>query len=308
MELRVEYLGGSGFLVSLADAGFLFDCSEKGNDPRMLPEPETLSSFSRLYFFATSTREDHFSPEALSRCVEKAQAFFPAEIPESYEGRRLSVGESAEADGVLVTAYPSTDEGISFMVETEGICLFHAGTLNLWHWRDISSIAEIEEADRSFNECLKTIPRDKIDLAFFPVDPRQGSMYDAGAGEFVMSIRPKILIPMQFQGRADAARYFSVTNETNRTKIPVLEAPGNSVVFTFGRPEEAKPQEDEAQEDKSQETEEIQEQLSEQTEGTEELPKNPSEEPSEEISSEHTPEEAHSPEKTEASDPEASYE
>ena len=46
----------------------------------------------------------------------------------------------------------STDEGVSFCVDFAGVTLFHAGDLNLWHWRDESSVTEIESAQRAFYE------------------------------------------------------------------------------------------------------------------------------------------------------------
>ena len=44
-DIAVEYLGGSGFLVSLGDIGLLFDASEHGGDARILPEQERLAAY-----------------------------------------------------------------------------------------------------------------------------------------------------------------------------------------------------------------------------------------------------------------------
>ena len=128
-----------------------------------------------------------------------------------------------------MNAYGSTDEGVSFCVDFAGVTLFHAGDLNLWHWRDESSVTEIESAERAFYDCVAPIPKQKIDVAFFPVDPRQGSMYDAGAGYFIMTVKPKVFIPMHFQGRPDVALRFAVTGETPQTRIVALEQPGDHI-------------------------------------------------------------------------------
>ena len=128
-----------------------------------------------------------------------------------------------------MNAYGSTDEGVSFYVDFAGITLFHAGDLNLWHWRDESSVTEIESAERAFYDCVAPIPKQKIDVAFFPVDPRQGSMYDAGAGYFIMTVKPRFFIPMHFQGRPDVALRFAVTGETPQTRIVALEQPGDHI-------------------------------------------------------------------------------
>ena len=131
--------------------------------------------------------------------------------------------------------------GSGFLVEYAGVTIFHAGDLNLWHWRDESSIAQIEAAEHAFYDCVAPIPKEGIDLAFFPVDPRQGSMYDAGAGYFVMTVKPRIMIPMHFQGRGDVAMRFALTGESKHTKIVALETPGDSIDLSIPDTDETAP-------------------------------------------------------------------
>ena len=163
------------------------------------------------------------------------------DVPQPHRGVRMNPGEERVFGPVEVKAFGSTDEGVSFLVTYSGIKVFHAGDLNLWHWRDESSIGDIEAAERAFYDCVDPIPREEIDLAFFPVDPRQGSMYDAGAGYFVMTVKPKIMIPMHFQGRGDVAMRFSVMNETKMTKIVPLETPGDHIDLSIPDTDESAP-------------------------------------------------------------------
>ena len=44
-DIAIEYLGGSGFLVSLGGTGLLFDASESGPDRRALPDQAALAAF-----------------------------------------------------------------------------------------------------------------------------------------------------------------------------------------------------------------------------------------------------------------------
>ena len=67
-DIAIEYLGGSGFLVSLGDTGLLFDASETGPDRRALPGKETLSAFEKLYVFVSHHHDDHFSPTIYELC------------------------------------------------------------------------------------------------------------------------------------------------------------------------------------------------------------------------------------------------
>ena len=240
-DIAVEYLGGSGFLVTIGETGFLFDASEHGADRRILPGKEALAEYKKLYVFVSHRHDDHFSESIYSLCGENAVYIVGFDVPQPHRGIRMSPGEHQGFGSVEVTAFGSTDEGVSFLVECAGITLFHAGDLNLWHWRDESSITEIEAAEKAFYACVEPIPREKIDVAFFPVDPRQGSMYDAGAGYFVMTVKPKILIPMHFQGRADVAVRFAVTGETASTKVVALEEPGDHIELHIPDTDETAP-------------------------------------------------------------------
>ena len=228
-DIAVTYLGGSGFLVALGDIGLLFDASEHGADPRILPGREDLAAFRKLYVFVSHRHEDHFSETIYDLCGESAVYIVGFDVPQPYRGVRMSPGDEQGFGPVNVRAFGSTDEGVSFLVTCAGVSLFHAGDLNLWHWRDESSIMEIEAAERAFYDCVAPIPKGEIDVAFFPVDPRQGSMYDAGAGYFVMDVKPRVLFPMHFQGRGDVAMRFALTGETPATRIVALREPGERI-------------------------------------------------------------------------------
>ena len=240
-DIAVDYLGGSGFLVAVGETGFLFDASEHGPDRRMLPEKDALAAFKKLYVFISHHHSDHFSETVYDLCGEEAVYIVGFDVPQPHRGVRMNPGEERGFGAVEVKAFGSTDEGVSFLVTYAGVSIFHAGDLNLWHWRDESSIADIEAAERAFYDCVEPIPREEIDLAFFPVDPRQGSMYDAGAGYFVMTVKPKIMIPMHFQGRGDVAMRFSVMNETKMTKVVPLEEPGDHIDLSIPDTDETAP-------------------------------------------------------------------
>ena len=228
-DISIDYLGGSGFLVAVGETAMLFDASEHGKDERILPSREELAAFKRLYVFVSHRHEDHFSETIYDLCGESAVYIVGFDVPQPHRGVRMSPGEERGFGPVNVKAFGSTDEGVSFLVEYAGIKIFHAGDLNLWHWRDENTISEIETAEKLFYECVEPIPASEIDVAFFPVDPRQGSMHDAGAGYFIMTVKPKIMIPMHFQGRPDVAMRFAATAETPHTRVAALQEAGDHI-------------------------------------------------------------------------------
>ena len=92
-DIAIEYLGGSGFLVSLGDTGLLFDASETGPDKRSLPSKETLAAFEKLYVFVSHHHDDHFSPTIYDLCGEKATYILGFDIPEPHRGVRMAPGD-----------------------------------------------------------------------------------------------------------------------------------------------------------------------------------------------------------------------
>ncbi len=111
--------------------------------------------------------------------------------------------------GARIRTFGSTDEGVSFLIELDNRHIFHAGDLNLWHWKDEGDADWTRRAYADFDSVLDTLAGERVDVAMFPVDPRQGSDYDEGARIFLERIRPGILIPMHFWEHPEAAEKFA---------------------------------------------------------------------------------------------------
>jgi hypothetical protein len=132
---------------------------------------------------------------------------------------------------VHVKAYGSTDAGVSFLVTLDGMKFFHAGDLNFWHWREVSNARQIQEADEDFKAEVKDLQGEDIDVAFFPVDPRMGMLFDAGANYFILTGKPRLLLPMHFWGRSDVIAEFARRSRTRETEIVALSSHGQSIAL-----------------------------------------------------------------------------
>lgn len=121
-------------------------------------------------------------------------------------------GREFQISGARIRTFGSTDEGVSFLIELDGQRVFHAGDLNLWHWKDEGDADWTRRAYADFYSVLESLAGERMDVAMFPVDPRQGSDYDEGARIFLERIRPGILIPMHFWDNPEAAKEFARQN------------------------------------------------------------------------------------------------
>lgn len=236
--LTITYYHHSGFSCALGQTLLVFDYWTGENDE--LPEekritPDIIRQYQQVYVFISHEHPDHYDPTVYAWQEEgNVRYIISHDMPEDAAGDRMRPGDiNVLPGGVIVRAFDSTDLGVSFLAEVDGVCLFHAGDLNFWHWRDESTIREIAEAEDDYNRALAPIMQEKIDVAFFPVDPRQGQMYDAGANTFIMSVKPRLMIPMHFFGRRSIAAEFARRSRTRETNIIALTRFGEQIALDF---------------------------------------------------------------------------
>lgn len=236
--LDVTYYHHSGFSVALDDTLLIFDywTGETGElpfDKRITRE--YLEGFREIVVFASHDHPDHMDADLFSMPKDLPVTYVVSyDMPIGIRGKRMSPGDVYTiSPKVKVFAYDSTDLGVSFLVELNGIRIFHAGDLNFWHWREESTLKEIEEAEDDFHQAITPLKGEAIDLAFFPVDPRQGRLFDAGANTFILSVKPRLLVPMHFWGRAEIAVEFARRARCRETEVIAMTRYGEQIRLQF---------------------------------------------------------------------------
>ena len=232
--LDVTYYYHSGFSCAMDDVLLVFDywLGEQSWPPmeaRMTTQ--YLSRFREVYVFISHSHPDHFDPVVYEWSGAVPVVYVISDDMPGYAmGTRVKSGDTLTlSDNVTVHVYDSTDLGVSFLVDVCGVRVFHAGDLNFWHWREESTVQEIEEAEDAFTAAVAPIAGESVDLAMFPVDPRQGSLFDAGVNYFIMTVKPRLLVPMHFFGRADSAVEFARRSRSAQTEIIALTRPGEKM-------------------------------------------------------------------------------
>ena len=224
----------SGFSVSSGDTLLVFDYW-RGEEMELTKErqlsEEQIRSFANVVVFISHEHIDHLDPIVFTwKDLTNVIYIVSSDMPVGTRGKRMAPGDTfSPVPGVDVTAFDSTDLGVSFLVDFNTLRIFHAGDLNFWHWREESSMQDIEEADAEFRRVVSTISGEDIDIAFFPVDPRQGAMYEAGANYFIMSVKPRILVPMHYFHRADIAQEYARTASSRDTEVLAMPLYGDTI-------------------------------------------------------------------------------
>lgn len=208
--MKLYYIYHSGFAIVTEEAtvvvDYYKDSSEEAPD-RGIVHDCLLERPGKFYVLSTHFHPDHFNPEVLA-WKERRKDISYLFSKDILKHRRAKVDDatylekgSAFDDGTLhVRAFGSTDVGVSFLMELQGMRIFHAGDLNNWHWSEESTPQEIRKAEGDYLAELRDLQAEApaVDVALFPVDSRMGKDYMRGAKQFVERIKTGTFVPMHF--------------------------------------------------------------------------------------------------------------
>ena len=233
---KVTYLFHSGFTIETDTDYIVIDyfrdncIKQKMRDCGQLSE-ECMPKDKKITFFVTHAHYDHFD-KGIFTLAENAHYLLSddVKINETDNIKVCAPYEKFIFNDIEVETFGSTDEGLSYLLQIEGQSIFHAGDLNWWHWEGESDEEKVH-AKRIFeNEISKLIGK-KIDIAFFPVDPRLESAYYYGGKYFIEHIKPKYFVPMHFQDSYTVTTKFKnlMTSENVDTKVFNLNKRGEVI-------------------------------------------------------------------------------
>ena len=146
----------------------------------------------------------------------------------------INKGDVYEDENIRIEAFGSTDVGISFLIDLQGMRLFHAGDLNNWHWSEESTPQEIRKAEGDFLAEIKNLQQKapRVDIAMFPVDSRIGKDYMRGAEQFVERIKTAIFAPMHFSEDYRGGNAFRTFAESRGCRFLTISRRGESFDIT----------------------------------------------------------------------------
>lgn len=239
---NVTYLDHSGFLVDTPTAILIFDYYQDPADAvnRIAAE----NPDKPVIFLVSHHHYDHFNADIFDLLPDREKTYvlstdIKTSAPTGLDVRYVKNGDVLNSlpGGITVTAYGSTDIGVSYYVELpDKTTIYHAGDFNYWHWQDENSVAQVKRAFNKFVKIMTSLMAhiSHIDIAFFPVDPRLGNDYAAGARLFMENIDVKYFFPMHFWGDYKEACDFPSYTPDNTDSF-CLYLPGETVELTASK-------------------------------------------------------------------------
>lgn len=236
-QVTVTYFHHSGFSVGCADTLMVFDYwrgEHQEISGNLALSDADFKGYAQVLFFISHEHPDHYDRVVYDfKHLNYVHYIIASDMPMDAYGDRMAPGDTRFYGSAKITAYESTDLGVSFYVEIDGLYIFHAGDLNLWHWREESTLRQITQAENLYYAAVKPLIGKPIDLCMFPLDPRMGGMYEAGANHFIMTCKPHVFIPMHWQGRSEIANDFARRCRTKYTEGLALTKPRERAVITY---------------------------------------------------------------------------
>lgn len=240
-KAKINYLYHSSFIMETNSQIFIFDYynDNSNGQGRSLNDgvicDEIFNNDKSIYVFASHGHGDHFNSLIFEwKKINPNIKYILSsdiEIKDNYpEHNVISEGDSIEFKDIIVKAYGSTDIGVSFMIKTEDMNIFHAGDLNWWHWNGESEEFNTNMA-KDFKAQIDKLKNNDIDIAFFPVDYRLEENYYLGGEYFIENLSPKLFIPMHFGDYPEVTKDFSQKLKDSKTKIEVIDKRGQEILY-----------------------------------------------------------------------------
>jgi ankyrin repeat protein/L-ascorbate metabolism protein UlaG (beta-lactamase superfamily) len=238
-EALLWYLGTSGWAIKTKSKLLIFDYSIPGKKP---DEPLLVNGFidpqqikdQNTYVFITHEHPDHFYPGVFDwkdtvDNITYILGFKPEEAPEAVY---LNPKERKTIDDIDITTIASTDAGVGFLVQVDGLTIFHAGdhacrekALNEPFTNEIDFLAK-RNAD--------------IDIAFMPISGcgfRDPEAIQKGMDYALDKLKPKVMLPMHVTGFE--YQYAEFVQKAEKKKLDVTfdcaENRGDTFYYAAGK-------------------------------------------------------------------------
>ena len=226
MPIKIDYLGHSGFFVETDNTMFLFDYYL--GDLSFLKEK---SGEKSLFVFSSHSHGDHFNPEIFSivNLHQKTIYLLSFDIKgkpgvnENCDIQYLDPDKIYEIEELgTVKTLTSTDEGIAFLIKTEGATLFYAGDLHWWDWPG-EDPEWLSEQEIVFKREIGKLTNMTIDFAFVVLDGRLDENYAKGMTHILSELHPRYVLPMHFWDDRSVVDRFKELLEVKKFDTIILD-------------------------------------------------------------------------------------
>ena len=190
--MKITYLDHSGFAVEYKKYVLIFDWY-KGKLPEFDSEKE-------IYVFSSHSHYDHFDRKIfeLENIYPNIRYVLSADITEKPVPSKVwfvIADKEYRIGNLKVQTLHSTDAGVAFLVYVDDRIIYHAGDLNWWHWEEEGTEYN-QQMKEDYQNALRLMEGEHVDVAFVPVDPRLEDAYYWGIDWYMRHTDTERVYPM----------------------------------------------------------------------------------------------------------------
>ena len=202
--MKITHIYHSGFVIELDSTVLIFDWYSGE-----LPD---FDLGKKVFVFVTHGHADHYSSRiwTLRSRYEKICYILDCCTAPEQKGDNIfhvQPGRHYRIRNTLVYAIRSNDEGVAYVVSAEGYNFFHAGDLNIWHWKD-SQDDQNAYSLKIYRRQIEKISGWCFDAAMIPLDPRLEDNAPNAIIEFMSTVECRHLFPMHYWNRREEAAVY----------------------------------------------------------------------------------------------------
>ena len=205
MTAKIWFLFNSGFAVQTERHFLIFDywrnTPKKAGLEGGVVDPAALRDLD-VVVFSSHSHGDHYNDDIFSwhTLIPKLRIILSSDFRKREGAVLIKPGNSLEMPDMRIDTLISNDKGLAYIVETDGLRIYHAGDLNWWHWEGEPDDFNAKMADR-YKKQIDLLKGKTLDLAFVPVDPRLEEQYAWGIGYLMQTADVRHVVPMHFFDR-----------------------------------------------------------------------------------------------------------
>ena len=202
MNAKIRYLYHSGFAVQTERHFLIFDYWRDkpmgGGLESGVIDPIAIKDMD-VVIFVSHNHGDHFNRGIFQwkNDIAKVRYILSDDIRATGGAMAIKPGGTLAQPDLTVYALKSNDEGVAFIVDIDGLRIYHAGDLNWWHWEGEPD-DENEEMATSYRSQISLLSGKPVDIAFVPVDPRLEKQYACGIDYLMRTVDVRHAAPMHF--------------------------------------------------------------------------------------------------------------
>ena len=221
-EASIWYLNHSGWAVKTKNHLLIFDYWQRSIEPDNVSinngriNTEEIAK-ENIMVFASHIHSDHFSRDILdwNKSVKNIKYVLGFETTLTNDYTYIPPRENKVVDDVKITAISSTDSGEGFMVEVDGLVIYHPG----------DHANRYQEEDKEFSNEIDFLARqhNNIDIAFVPITGcsfRDKVALVKGNNYLVEKFKPSLVLPMHgSNNEIKYKEYADKRNDENNSSI-----------------------------------------------------------------------------------------